>query len=131
MTELVNIMRAPAAIGQYHGIVHERIERSNAESRVEALNRNGDIWTYWVENYHAGKAEEPEFIAQRYGFDDNAEVQKWINKQCDAMRESEATWFRATIHPDDDQLVLLEGWKMRPKDQGEPRFQFQATEEVT
>jgi hypothetical protein len=35
-----------------------------------------------------------------------------------------ATWHRFSYHPQNPNLILYEGWKVRPDDQGEPRFQL-------
>lgn len=51
-----------------------------------------------------------------------AVIQEWIAMRCDEFRKEGATFFRASVHPDDGRLALVEGWKFRPEDQGEPRF---------
>jgi hypothetical protein len=45
----------------------------------------------------------------------------WVREAVVEGRAAGATFFRASEDPERN-LVLVEGWKARPDDQGEPRF---------
>jgi hypothetical protein len=50
--------------------------------------------------------------------------EKWILKHCRIMRENGAIIMRVTAHATIKDLYLIEGWRTRPENQGEPRFQL-------
>jgi hypothetical protein len=70
---------------------------------------------------------EPDVISQSAEpFTDDLERQKWF-RQCavDAEIERGVTWCRYSIHPEHG-WCLFEGWKVKPEDEGEPRWQIAA-----
>lgn len=69
---------------------------------------------------------EPEFIAQTAEPMSSAERLEWIRAQAGEARTAGMTFGRASIHPEQTNIVLYEGWRVQPKDQGEPRFQIRA-----
>lgn len=65
---------------------------------------------------------EPDFISELGMVTDNPhEWQSWFNREQVAMGKKGATWFRYA-HSPDMRRFLIEGWKVRPDDEGEPRF---------
>lgn len=65
---------------------------------------------------------EPDFISQcRAGLVDDAARQKWFRGRFADAKANGATWARYTIHPKHG-WVLAEFWRVRPKDEGEPRW---------
>ena len=67
---------------------------------------------------------EPDFIAQTGEPMTVEEKREWIRRGCRNAEAKGATFHRASVHPEHADLLLLESWKVRPEDQGEPRFQF-------
>jgi hypothetical protein len=94
-------------------------------------NRLRDRWekrqAHPASRQHAKRmaSAEPEYVAQTGEAKTPAERGAWI-----AERKAEAigkgmTWGRVSYDPKFN-LTLIEYWRERPKDEGEPRFQFQA-----
>lgn len=69
---------------------------------------------------------EPEFLAQSGEPMSSEERLIWLEAQAAAGRAAGATFFRASIHPGISDLILMEGWIVRPDEQGEPRWQMEA-----
>lgn len=69
---------------------------------------------------------EPFFISQTDEISSPVEMSEWFEKQVEVSKSEGGTFHRATIHPTIKNLILLEGWKEWPADQGEPRFQIKA-----
>lgn len=46
----------------------------------------------------------------------------WVRHEAKKANDQGATWSRATAHPKDENIILYEAWKERPKDEGNPRF---------
>jgi hypothetical protein len=67
---------------------------------------------------------EPDFLSQTAEPMTPAERSMWFQARAREARASGAAHMRATVHPDDENLLLFEAWKVRPDDEGEPRFQF-------
>lgn len=68
---------------------------------------------------------EPFYIRQTSEPMTPEERSKWLAKCREEALKEGATWARATIN-EKPYAVLLEAWKTRPKNEGEPRFSFQA-----
>ncbi len=66
---------------------------------------------------------EPDAIAQSAEPVDAEERMVWIKGCVEAARAKGLTFFRASYN-EEHNLTLLECWKERPDDQGEPRFQM-------
>jgi hypothetical protein len=69
---------------------------------------------------------EPFFVAQTFELDLEASAECgriWIEDQATKARNEGATWFRCTVSDSRDGL-LIEGWKNRPENEGEPRWQL-------
>ena len=49
----------------------------------------------------------------------------WFELRAIEAKKEGAIWMRFTVHPEYETLVLAEGWKAYPKNQGEPRFSFE------
>lgn len=49
---------------------------------------------------------------------DGADALAWFREQAALMRQDGATWFRMARHPTNPQFVMLEGWRVRPEDDG-------------
>lgn len=71
--------------------------------------------------------EEPEFISQTAEQMTPDERRMWCRKQARDAEEKGATFHRWTMHDEIPNLILYEGWKAKPEDQGDPRFQLVAT----
>ncbi len=67
---------------------------------------------------------EPEFLSEKL-LEEYENAEDWIRGEAREMRAKGATFFRATKHNQIENLVLVEGWKKQPKDQGKPRFQYE------
>ncbi len=70
---------------------------------------------------------EPDFISQTGECETEEDGRRWIRERADEMRAQGAVLLRASIHPDFDHLLLMEGWKEYTEDQGEPRWQLTTT----
>lgn len=66
---------------------------------------------------------EPEYIRQTVV---GAIEQRmdWFEAAAREAREEGMTFFRYSYHPDNPCLLLIEGWRGRPKDQGDIRWQL-------
>jgi hypothetical protein len=74
-------------------------------------------------------SEEPDFIYQNGERLTDKERREWFcDRAAEAFRHG-AVLMRATIHPMERDLILLEGWRVHPKNQGEPRWQMQFAED--
>jgi len=72
---------------------------------------------------NVGFVEIPDFAAQSGEPMTMNERKVWLDREIERMREKGATWFRATLNPDvQPNIVLLEGWLVRPKVEPEPEF---------
>lgn len=70
---------------------------------------------------------EPEYLAQSGEPMPPDERLVWIEFHVEAAKAKGMTFFRSTYDEDHD-LTLFEGWKERPEDQGEPRWQMSPTD---
>jgi hypothetical protein len=72
---------------------------------------------------------KPGFIAQNGDLSTRLEQDDWIKRTVDYMvKEHGATFFRVTRHKLNADLILIEGWKVQPINQGEPHFQMERVE---
>jgi hypothetical protein len=69
---------------------------------------------------------EPDFISQTAEPMSKVERRKWAIERAAEFFNQGATHYRLTSHETIPNLLLLEGWKVRPEDEGEPHFQFAA-----
>jgi len=77
------------------------------------------------------KSPEPVFIKRALWKDAVTEeggrptVLPWIQSVRNEAFAAGVAWIRITHTPDDiePKMVLFEGWKVRPKDEGPPRFE--------
>lgn len=69
---------------------------------------------------------EPKYLAQNGEPLSRQAQREWLDARASEARAMGSTFFRVTHHPDIADLILIEGWKEFPGDQGEPRFQFEA-----
>lgn len=67
---------------------------------------------------------EPDFIMQAAELTTWVERSDWFLKGMRDMKKDDVTFVRCSLHPDQSHICLLEGWLIKPKDQGEPRFQM-------
>lgn len=67
---------------------------------------------------------EPDFIAQCGEPMTPEERMSWLKKRANEANAKGATFHRASIHPEQPDLTLLESWKVAPEDQGKPRWQM-------
>lgn len=66
--------------------------------------------------------QEPDFIAQVQ--QDPALHREWWKVRAAEASNAGCTFARCAYHPQDATIALFEGWKVRPDDQGEPRWQL-------
>lgn len=67
-------------------------------------------------------SEEPFFIQQAEVEGGENVKRNWFNNAGKEAHAEGMTFFRASYHPDNTNLLLFEGWKNRPQNQGEPRW---------
>lgn len=65
---------------------------------------------------------EPDFISQNGDLTSDAEKHGWFQKQTDEYRARGGQHFRYSHHDLIPNLILIEGWKERPRNEGEPRW---------
>jgi len=74
----------------------------------------------------AGEEHGPFYVRQCGGLTTMDERRDWLNAAfLDASKEADAPpplWWRASTHPDMPDLVLIEVWRTRPDEEGEPRW---------
>ena len=68
--------------------------------------------------------EEPEFLSQTGDPMTQEQRMEWFRWRAADAAERGATFHRFSIFPEMPHVILHEGWKARPQDQGEPRFQM-------
>jgi hypothetical protein len=71
---------------------------------------------------------EPDFISQTAEARTPEQRMEWLRKRTADANAKGATFHRAIVSDDHANLLLLESWKVAPKDQGEPRWQMQTRE---
>ena len=69
---------------------------------------------------------EPGFIRQCSDPMTDAERHSWIEQCVKEATGLDVVLCRVTAHPEISDLILFEGWKEQPEDQGEPRFQLKS-----
>ncbi len=69
---------------------------------------------------------EPDFISQCGDLKTKDEHFEWWRSRAAEAFNRGATHFRYSVHPEIQNLILFEGWKQRPTQEGNPRFQFAA-----
>ena len=69
---------------------------------------------------------EPVYLAQTGETRIGKERNDWISSRVAEARKTGCTWGRVTLD-EERNLLLYEGWLERPKDEGEPRWQMEAT----
>ncbi len=67
------------------------------------------------------KSEEPEFVRQSNPDLTIEQREAWIKDVCDRARMKGLKWPRLTWD-DTKQIMLLEVWRERPAEEGEPRW---------
>jgi hypothetical protein len=67
---------------------------------------------------------EPIFIRQSCEPRTDEQKREWVAACNEEARKLGVTFSRASWHPDNPDLLLFEGWKERPDDQGPLRFKF-------
>lgn len=65
---------------------------------------------------------EPDIISQTAEPKTLDERRAWFDAQVAAGKKAGVVLARVSYHPDKPEILLYEGWKVRPDDQGEPRF---------
>ncbi|MBB3020615.1 hypothetical protein FHR70_003701 [Microvirga lupini] len=66
---------------------------------------------------------EPDFLSQSGETTTPQERREWFKARAQEAETRGATWHRFSHH-EDVELILYEGWKERPKDEGPVRWQF-------
>lgn len=65
---------------------------------------------------------EPFYLRQTAEDMSPEEQRRWVEAEVANAKAQGAVWFRVTKHPQHENVVLVEAWKKRPSDEGEPRF---------
>jgi hypothetical protein len=65
---------------------------------------------------------EPDFVFQTAEPMTQEQRMEWLRLHSGEANDEGATFHRASVHPEIEHLTLLESWKVRPEDQGEPRW---------
>jgi hypothetical protein len=73
---------------------------------------------------------EPTYIAMGKSSTFAGKQDWWKERELEAIKEG-CDFFRYSVHPDDACLILIEGWKGWPDDQGEPRWFMTSKAPVT
>lgn len=71
---------------------------------------------------------EPDFLSQTAEPMTSERRREWYRARAREAESQGAVWHRFSYHPEQTDILLYEGWKVRPDDEGEPRFQFAAKE---
>lgn len=71
-----------------------------------------------------------DFISQKVADLADQELDTWFGATAAELRAQGATWLRFTNHPDNPRLHLVEGWKVRPAEEGEPHWLTHGPEEA-
>ncbi len=114
------------AIGQWHGSFPRRSADGylitkdgflHSISEVDELTKRGSPFERVIM-----PKDTPHVIRQtpQPMTDDHAKA--WFDEQVKEARALGVTFPRFAHHPDRPGIYLFEGWKVRPEDQGEPRF---------
>lgn len=68
------------------------------------------------------KPVDADFLAQNGDATTTDEQTAWFTATADEFRGQGATHFRYSRHPTIPNLCLVEGWKVRPANEGDPRW---------
>lgn len=66
----------------------------------------------------------PDFIAQCGDPMTDEQRREWVKRTAEEFRNKGSMFSRITLHAEIPDLILFEGWRERPEDQGKPRFQL-------
>lgn len=75
--------------------------------------------------------DEPIYIKQDSAAKTSDQRDDWFKDQVIKAKVCGATWCRFSYHPDDDNRVIIEGWRLRPKREGAIRWHASDTEPAT
>ncbi|WP_336801702.1 hypothetical protein [Kaistia sp. MMO-174] len=67
-------------------------------------------------------SDEPVYVRQTK-VESTEQAKAWWNDARQAASVQGCVFFRFSIHDDDPDLILIEGWRAQPDDQGKPRFE--------
>lgn len=73
---------------------------------------------------------EPDFLSQNGEPLTEDQEREWVRERVREGEERGAIWYRVSKHPTMANLILYEGWKIRPVLEGEPRWQMAAVEPI-
>ena len=75
-------------------------------------------------------SDEPFYVRQTAGIETHADRTAWVQEAIGAatIEAGCRIWWRATVHPDHNDMVLFEAWRDRPADEGEQRWALKAKE---
>ncbi len=66
--------------------------------------------------------DEPFFICQSGETMTEKEAQSWFRRTAGEARQEGARWVRFSYHPEIQHLRIVEGWHVRPDDEGDIRW---------
>lgn len=75
-------------------------------------------------------ANEPFYIAQCRKVKSCDERDQWFKDQIKLAQEKGAAWCRCSFHYMDDNRVIIEAWKERPRREGAVRWQVASRDEA-
>lgn len=67
-------------------------------------------------------SDEPFYVRQTAEQMTEDEARRWFHEAAEEACQGGAKWARYTVHPDIKHLMIVEAWRERPDDEGEPRF---------
>ncbi len=66
---------------------------------------------------------KPDFSEQNViSVENNQERRRWLQSAAKEFRTKGATWLRAAYDKDNPDVMLMDGWKVRPTEEDEPFF---------
>lgn len=74
-----------------------------------------------------GVVAEPFYIRETMEPMTPEQQRQWFADAAAEAKVEGGTWPRYTVHPRDARRLLIEVWKVRPHNEGAPRFSEQAT----
>ncbi len=69
-------------------------------------------------------AMEPDYLEQKGDVKSMIDGESWVDAQWEEATKMGCTCMRISIHPDINNVWLVEGWNEKPKEEGPPRFRM-------
>jgi hypothetical protein len=89
--------------------------------RLRHFGMKADTGYLGLMDFKNKRDDGPDFKSQLNAAMSDDERREWFRKRSEEAAGNGATWHRFTVTKD-GLITLYEGWKVRPADEGEPRF---------